>query len=504
MLDNLLEFEVGLYEHSQAASLLPAGVLLDFANMFPSTSHELILRVLRRRVCPATLANLVSALYYKLRSTIIFSGTAVLRLSKHKRHQAGMPVVGCIICVGIGPTSSCPPRAGHFTERPHHRLRGRHRYSIALCALAKMPCILRMFVRSGRATGLCLKWCKCKLVWTKGEASDYAAAIREMPGREGLQLVLAATYLGFEVGPDAPRTQWDGVLQRIRRRAKDLMSVPPTLSKLLNYNIHIVSLVIYKAQVLPVPRHILFALAKVLQGTVKAPWQAMPTKFLENLRVLGFPVEARAPDRVGELRGGVSLRGPASEGLCSIASRLSPRRMTQADVCDLEVVVQALMQQVSSHEASRESAAKALEDSVQAFTQQILSHMESSMGGVRAGPMRHVAEQSCAGVAHSDVRDVSAGASDASKSGSQDGGTSGARTSDSSAGRSKGSSDAVRGQAVVRRGAAEGGCTVTSESKTSRSRASGSQSSSVAAARRSALWGAGVGASGAQRVQRRR
>lgn len=129
--------------------------------------------------------------------------------------------------------------------------------AIALrCIMEQMPLILHIFGRWGDAMGLCLKWRKCELIWTRGEMSDYTAALREMPGAEGLQLVLSATYLEFEVGPQSSATQWDSVLQKIKRRAPDILSAPTALARILNYNIYILSLITFKTQLVPVSHRI--------------------------------------------------------------------------------------------------------------------------------------------------------------------------------------------------------------------------------------------------------
>lgn len=64
MLDNVLEFDGGMVEYSQAGFNLPEGLLLDYANAFPSMAREWIFRVLNCMGCPQSIVNLVVPLYH--------------------------------------------------------------------------------------------------------------------------------------------------------------------------------------------------------------------------------------------------------------------------------------------------------------------------------------------------------------------------------------------------------------------------------------------------------
>lgn len=79
MLDNDLEFDCGLYEHTQAAFNLPGGFLLDSASACPSMAHDWILSVLCPMGCPQSVISRISALYHDLESTTIFGARSFLR-----------------------------------------------------------------------------------------------------------------------------------------------------------------------------------------------------------------------------------------------------------------------------------------------------------------------------------------------------------------------------------------------------------------------------------------
>lgn len=60
-----------MLEHSTAVDTLPGGLLLDFASVFPSLSHEWLFRVLRVMLIPEALLRIVAALYDNFTTTMM-------------------------------------------------------------------------------------------------------------------------------------------------------------------------------------------------------------------------------------------------------------------------------------------------------------------------------------------------------------------------------------------------------------------------------------------------
>lgn len=100
-----------------------------------------------------------------------------------------------------------------------------------------------------------------------------------------------ATYLGFEVGPEAQANQWMTVIAKISKRAEDIQ-------QLLLCNAHIASLTMYKAQLAPLSGAALHATIKALrQGGGKLP-QGISCVVRQSL---GSP-QKRTPCRSGPRR----------------------------------------------------------------------------------------------------------------------------------------------------------------------------------------------------------
>lgn len=81
---------------------------------------------------------------------------------------------------------------------------------------------------------------------------------------------------------------------------------------------HIVSLVVYEAQLVPPLRAIVAELRRILQRVVRAPWLAIPTVVLEDFEGLDLPLESRNIDRVALC---AQWRGRASLGVWDLAQK---------------------------------------------------------------------------------------------------------------------------------------------------------------------------------------
>lgn len=103
LLDNVLEFDGAMYEHSQVACTLPRLLLLDFANAFASMAHEWIISVLSWMGCPQAMINVVSGLYHDLRSTIILGGKELCEYSVTSGIGEGWPRSGTLFSLALDP-----------------------------------------------------------------------------------------------------------------------------------------------------------------------------------------------------------------------------------------------------------------------------------------------------------------------------------------------------------------------------------------------------------------
>lgn len=115
--------------------------------------------------------------------------------------------------------------------------------------------------------------------------------LRHHPASALFTVARHATYLGFDVGPEAQETQWRTVTAKINKRVEEVL-FPSMAARVMVYNSHFVSLLMYKAQLAQVSREASAAAARALQRTTKAPWQAIPNDFLHNATLYGLPIDA--------------------------------------------------------------------------------------------------------------------------------------------------------------------------------------------------------------------
>lgn len=80
---------------------------------------------------------------------------------------------------------------------------------------------------------------------------------------------------------------------KIHKRIEEVLVPPSMAARVLLINSHIVSLMMYKAQLAPLTREVMQEGTRALQRTTKAPWQSIPTAYLNNAKLFGMPVEAQ-------------------------------------------------------------------------------------------------------------------------------------------------------------------------------------------------------------------
>lgn len=177
ILDDVMELEGGMFEHTVATEALPGGLLLDLASAFPSLSHAWLFRVLRAVLIPADLFRIIPPLHEKITTTILCCGQEV----------ATFPVTS-------GIEQGCPPHCHAFRTGAipagEAFLTCSVLYSARLTVFADamalaMECIrkqlgdvLHLFAEWAEGTGLRLRVDNCIHIPTRNNAEAGAAELR--------------------------------------------------------------------------------------------------------------------------------------------------------------------------------------------------------------------------------------------------------------------------------------------------------------------------------------
>lgn len=290
--DNVLEIEGSLFEFSQLLDALPAIILYDFAQAFPSLAHRWIWLVLEALDVHPRLRALVRCLYTDLQTSVFHAGRRMNTFRILAGIKQGCPMSGSIFALCADPLIRA-----HLLHLRRHRWRVNlfaDDVAIALLHLEHaFPGLMSIFRRLHKATGLGLKLQKCSIIMGTQEIQRYRVFFASCPDAQLMRLVDAATYLGIQVGPGGPRQQWAPVAAKVVRRMPDVLAAPSMMGRMLRFNTYVASLFHYKLQFASPSSEIRTVYRHAEQKLVKAPWMAFPPDIVENMKYLHFPLEAR-------------------------------------------------------------------------------------------------------------------------------------------------------------------------------------------------------------------
>lgn len=161
--DNIIELEGYMVTYSQAAGRCAVGLLLDFANAFPSLDHNFMWRVFETMGLPIEMLRVIKLLYDELFTEILYKGQIVGKFPIPSGIKQGCPLFGTIFALTLDPLIR------HYLSELTLR-------SSCICAFAddiglallnvykQLPSVMRTFGLWARATGLRLKMPKCVLI----------------------------------------------------------------------------------------------------------------------------------------------------------------------------------------------------------------------------------------------------------------------------------------------------------------------------------------------------
>lgn len=289
--DNILEVEGSLVAFSMALESLPAAILLDFAQAFPSLARRWIWMILDRLGIFDELKRVIKGLYKDLRTTVFHQGCYLATFEMAAGIKQGCPLSGSLFDLATDGLI----RAS-LTITMHRSAR--------ICLFAgdvafvvyhlgaSLASLLALMGSWKLATGLALKISKCAVVMGKrAQELGHRDVLQSNLGAEEMRLVDAALYLGVFVGPGAPSDQWDGVLAKAASRISDIAVAPSLMSRVLAFNTHLTSMFTFKAKFADFDQTVHKAYKWAVQKIARAPWQGFPELLLTSLRTLRIPLE---------------------------------------------------------------------------------------------------------------------------------------------------------------------------------------------------------------------
>lgn len=119
------------------------------------------------------------------------------------------------------------------------------------------------------------------------DSRDLVDGIRSL---SGAAITASERYLGVDVGPGSDETQWQTLVDKVMRRARDIRATSAVVpAKIALFNIHVVEMTRYRAQFANLNATSDSAYRRVAHVILATPYMALPPQLLQGMRKVVFP-----------------------------------------------------------------------------------------------------------------------------------------------------------------------------------------------------------------------
>lgn len=205
MSDNIIQLEGTAFAYSQLWGVTPAGILLDFAQAFPSLAHQWMWAAINALGVCTEFHSLLHVLYFELITTVFFDNSELNTIKIAAGIKQGCPLSGTLFAIAVDPLVRA-----HLDITLHYATICLFADDVALvlrCLRTPLGPLLVQMTAWHTASGLGLKHPKCVIIMLYGDEETYKNIVDQHPEAAGMRIARAATYLGIEVGPEGHNQQ---------------------------------------------------------------------------------------------------------------------------------------------------------------------------------------------------------------------------------------------------------------------------------------------------------
>ena len=248
-----------------------ASVLFDFKAAFPSISHEYLFKVLEHIGLPRTAMNLVAALYNGNRCIIKCGGTTFPGFPMKAGIRQGCPLSPLLFAVVVDLLLRKLARS-----LPNELLRA---FADDTAMVIKdwwssASTVAAVFEVFGSISGLILNLPKTVVIplWPANLATVRTQLTEQVPIWKDVGVAWWATYLGFATGPGKMNHSWDKAFAKYTERIRAWGWAALGLQYAATaYNIYVMSVLSFVAQLEEPPERILHAELHGLRRVARGP-----------------------------------------------------------------------------------------------------------------------------------------------------------------------------------------------------------------------------------------
>jgi len=236
-------------------------VLFDFATAFPSIVHEWIFLVLEARGLPKGLIDFFQCVYFLNCALTSIGNSDTFLLWYFSGVLQGCPGSAFIFNVILDPLLAAFAQVISLPGRGIVRACADD-IGAALTTYKSLAHMFPIFESAENIAGLTLKPAKCNVVPTSEPMSEFLVSVirqwlrQHIPKWADINILPAAKYLGFYLGPKAGEFQWEKAIAKYLARCSSigLSGVPASLAT-FTYNQKGVSVLLYLAQFASLPHN---------------------------------------------------------------------------------------------------------------------------------------------------------------------------------------------------------------------------------------------------------
>ena len=294
MVDELYDIECKALKFMIARFPNSGLVGFDFRAAFPSLARKYLFWVLKAMNVPRKLRKAIFALYLNCYCFISLGGQSFSGFHQFCGVKQGCPLSMILFAIAIDPlirfmNSRLDPisdRLGGYCDD----------LSLASANLRKaLFAVAPAFFIAAKELNLHLNRKKIQCMLTlESEQEAFVQFIAENLGIfDGLRMVRALLLLGVYIGPEAFKFQWKRAVQNMDKACHKIVSLNVgAAASIPLYNSLCFSCGAWLASLVCPSNEVLALEYKLRQKLLKAPWQAIPSRLLANLKKsAGFPFQ---------------------------------------------------------------------------------------------------------------------------------------------------------------------------------------------------------------------
>ena len=300
MVDNPLDIECKALQFAIQNCKEAGIVAFDVRAAFPSISRPYLFWVLKMMGVPRRIRRIIYKLYSGCKCYIVISGTVHEGFELFSGVKQGCPLSMVLFALALDPLIRY--MCSRIDPRDCFRAFCDDLAIAAINVRATLHKLAGAFYIAERSCNLGLNKAKIQCLALD---EDFAEILKtelnaQLQFYDGMRIVQAILYLGVQLGPGAFEVQWNKTLKGMTEACLNVNTLGlGWFASLPLFNALVTSRGAWLASIAPLSPQVLDHECWLIQKVLTAPWQAIPSKFVQNLKAAGgSPIEVASLETI--------------------------------------------------------------------------------------------------------------------------------------------------------------------------------------------------------------